>query len=233
MIQTDSDIMIDVGEVADLYEAAYQEHGRSLSAIFIPKGRQKERFDALTRPITGEGFTILDYGCGFGHLKDYLDQKFTQYHYTGVDITASFIQDNIARFSGQKNSLFQQIASYKDVQGQYDYILSAGVFNLRYSNNPTLNKQFVYDSITHLFHCANTALLIDFMPADVDYMQESAYHQDVMEIYDFFRKNLTRRLILDQSYMPYEYCLIAFKDQDILQPDNIYREIGIFGLPGS
>lgn len=227
MIQTKPETTIDVGQVAELYEGAYQEHGRSLNAIFIPKGRQKERFDALTRPITQDGFTILDYGCGFGHLKDYLDQKFTHYHYTGVDITASFIQDNLSHFNGQKNASFQHITSYQDVHGQYDYILSAGVFNLRYNDDLTINKQFVYDSITHLFHCTKTALLIDFMPADVDYMQESAYHQDVMEIYDFFRKNLTRRLMIDQSYMPYEYCLIAFKNQDILRPDNIYQEIGI------
>lgn len=215
----------DVSQVALQYEAAYAEHGCSLNSLFIPKGRQKERFDALTDAISSDGFSILDFGCGFAHLKSYLDSKFKDFRYHGADITESFILENQARFDEKAQGTFQYIQHVADIQGQFDYVLSAGVFNLKYCADPILNRQFVLDTVKALFEKATIAMMIDFMPADVDYQAPNAYHQDVMEIYQLFRQNLTRRLKLDLSYMPYEFCLTAFKDQEIIRPDNIYRSV--------
>ena len=43
-----SNIQADFEKVANRYEDEYALHGHSVKSLFIPKGRQKERFDALT-----------------------------------------------------------------------------------------------------------------------------------------------------------------------------------------
>jgi len=41
-------------------------------------------------------------------------------------------------------------------------------------------------------------------------------------MYRFVRDNLSRRLTINQSYMPYEF--VAFKDSTIVRPQNIYAQ---------
>ena len=53
---------------------------------------------------------------------------------------------------------------------------------------------------------------VDFMTDDVDYQSAGSYHQNVGEIYRFARRELGKRVIVDHSYLPYEYSLTVFKD---------------------
>jgi hypothetical protein len=53
---------------------------------------------------------------------------------------------------------------------------------------------------------------VDFMTDDVDYQASNSYHQNVDEIYRFARRELGPRVIVDHSYLLYEYSLTVFKD---------------------
>jgi cyclopropane fatty-acyl-phospholipid synthase-like methyltransferase len=208
-------------EVIKQYREQFQKHGNSINSLFIPKGRQKERFDSLIREFKND-FSILDYGCGLGHLKAYLDNKFTNFKYTGVDIVNEFIEQSNQNYN---KANFYLINSVQDIKENFDHIVAAGVFNMLYDKDIVKHKKIVFDTISYLFSITNKSLAVNFMTDQVDFIQEGAYHQNILEIYSFITENLSKRLILDQSYMPYEYSVIIFKDQEILRPDNIYAEI--------
>jgi SAM-dependent methyltransferase len=213
----------DLSSVTAQYQDAYRQYGREdLRSIFSPKGRHLERFTTLSSSIQKDGFSILDYGCGLGHLYPFLQQRFQNFQYTGVDIVPEFVRDNQAIYPDAK---FQLIQGYPEVAGRYDYVFSSQVFNLMYFDNIQQQKQLIFETLTHLFEKTNSAMAIDFMPADVDFMQEGAYHQDVMEIYQFVRNKLTRRLSINQSHLPFEFTVIAYKDDEILKPSNSYRDL--------
>ena len=61
------------------------------------------------------------------------------------------------------------------------------------------------------------------MTDQVDFIQEGAFHQNVLELYEFAKEKLTKRVAVDESYMPYEFTFHFFKDEEILKPDNIYK----------
>lgn len=212
-----------VEKVSKIYQEAYLKHGYSLNAIFIPKGRQKERFEVLTQQINPKKkFSILDYGCGLGHLKQYLDNNFHDFHYTGADIVSEFIEENKKRY---ENAVFKKITTYQEIGENYDFIVLAGVFNILYQETLAEQQKIVRETLIHLFNQTNDVLSVDFMTDEVDFQQPTAYHQNPIEIYKFATQNLSKRVILNQSYMPYEFTIHIFKDDTIMRPDNIYQPL--------
>lgn len=208
--------------IVDAYSRAYQEHGDSPHAVLWPKGRQKERFDALTAAIGKTHFTVLDFGCGLAHLKEYLTARFDDFEYTGADLVPEFISANRQK---HPDADFIEIESASDIRENYDYVVLSGVFNLLYFENSEQHWQSVQRTLRQLFARTEIMLAVNFMTDQVDYVQPGAFHQNPGEILKFASENLSARLTLDQSYMPYEFTLSVFKDSEILKPDNLYREL--------
>lgn len=206
-------------EIIQMYERAFADHGPSEKAVFWPKGRQDERFFALTKSIHRDNFSILDFGCGIGHLHNFLKMKFGQVDYMGVDIVPSFIEHCRREF---RESRFQLVKSPKDIEQNFDYVMLSGVFNILYSENKEEHLEIVKATITELFSKTKIALSVNFMTDNVDFQQTGAYHQNPAEIFNFFQQSLSRRCLLDQSYMPYEYTITAWKDDRIQRPDNTF-----------
>lgn len=204
------------------YQRAYAEHGDTPAAVLWPRGRQALRFDALTRHFRESEFSVLDYGCGLGHLKAYLDQYSSRYEYHGVDLVPEFVQAVQSKFPAAH---MQRVDAYTDVVTPVDHVVASGVFNIVQGGDREAYVRYILAALKHLFSLARVSLAINFMTDRVDFTQAQALHMNVEDITQFVRSNLSARLRLDESYMPYEFTLVAFKDAEILRPDNIYRTL--------
>jgi trans-aconitate methyltransferase len=210
-----------IDKVIKQYQGAFDKYGNSEKSVFWPKGRQKERFDALTRSIVKRKFSILDFGCGLGHMFDYLNEIYDgNFSYHGVDIVDSFIAQNKLTFP---NTDFQLIQDYSEIQKSFDYVLISGVFNISYFEDLEKHKNLVYQMLEGLFSKTSVYLSVNFMSDQVDFIQEGAYHQNINELLRFVSEKLSKRYVLDCSYMPYEFTITVFNDQTIERPDNIYK----------
>lgn len=202
------------------YQRAFAAHGDTPSGVLWPRGRQALRFDALTRHFSGEGFSVLDYGCGLAHLKAYLDQKFRRCEYHGADLVPEFVQAAVAKYPDAKVQLVQ---SHADVSTPVDHVVISGTFNIIDDVDRAAYMERVQAALTHLFSLARVSLAVNFMTDRVDFVQPQALHVNVEAMMDFMRRHLSPRLRVDESYMPYEFTLVALKDREIVRPDNIYR----------
>lgn len=209
--------------VIGLYQNAFKEHGDHPASVFWPKGRQDVRFDALTRFIPkGSTFSLLDYGCGLAALKPYMHEHHPSVTYSGADMVPEFVQTAQKKY----DSDFYQVSSPADIKQDYDVIIGSGLFNPCYRpDDREENRRMVFDILQQLFNRTRVYLAIDFMTDAVDFQQENSYHQNVVDLYQFALKNLSPRLVIDQSYMPYEFSLIVWKDRTIQRPENLYAPI--------
>ena len=139
--------------------------------------------------------------------------------YTGCDIVNDFIVHNSKKF---KQSTFINSTNQK-ISLNYDYTVVSGAFNILYFEDEVEHKKVVFETIKMLFKQTNKILSINFMTDQVDFKSPNAYHQNVKELYDFCYENITKRLNLDQTYMPYEFTITLFCDQEILIPVNTYN----------
>ncbi len=207
--------------LVEQYRQAFSEHGDSPAGVLWPRGRQSLRFEALTRHFVSDGFSVLDYGCGLGHLKEYLDQRFSQYKYFGADLVPEFVNTVASKFP---EAHVQQVQSYRDVSVLVDHIVISGTFNIIEGMDRSAYVERVEAALLHLFSCATTSMAVNFMTDRVDFIQPNALHMNVEVLSDFMRRNLSPRLRIDESYMPYEFTIVALKDREIVRPDNIYRQ---------
>lgn len=213
--------MIDhLEKIRGMYRETLGKHGDSPSAVMWPKGRQTERFHALTRHISREeNSSLLDFGCGLAHLKPYLDEHYPQCNYCGADILSDFIDISKKKYLDNK---FYRISSSKDLPDNFDYVVASGVFNIRYFESCNQNRDYIFSTLKDLLSRSNKFLSVNFMTDQVDFQQEGSWHQNFYELYEFLSKECSSRLVLDQSYMPYEYTVTVWKDVTIQRPENIY-----------
>jgi SAM-dependent methyltransferase len=205
------------------YRDAFRQHGRNEASLLWTKNKQSVRFAALCSTIADSEATVLDYGCGLGDLAIWLRQNRPGTAYTGVDAVPEFIDDNRSKFPGVS---FAQVNGPGDVQGSFDHIVCSGVFNLNPGGDDDAHWTYVQDMLAALFVHAQRALHVDFLAHDVEYRQQGAYHQDIVSLTRFVEEKLSRRYLLDRTYMPYEYCITVFRDIAIERPRNIYAPDG-------
>jgi SAM-dependent methyltransferase len=194
------------------YEAAFAEHGRSSAAVLCPKGRHDVRFDALTAAFDLRGLRVLDFGCGLGHLCDYLSARDIACDYLGVDIVHDFIVSNQDTYPTRR---FMHIESLPDVPGRFDVVIASGVFNLRYDDDEAVNQSIVEQHLADLYARANVGLAVDFMTTHVDFQRPEAFHADPAWAIGFVIRQLGRRVIVNHTYLPFEFSVSVLKSATI------------------
>ncbi len=208
--------------LVEQYQRAFAVHGDTAAGVLWPRGRQNLRFNALTRHFTGNGFSVLDYGCGLAHLKAYLDQRFARYEYYGADLVPEFIHAAAAKYP---DANIQLVRSHADVSTTVDHVVISGTFNIIDGIDRTAYVERVEAALSHLFGLARVSLSVNFMTDRVDFVQPQALHMNIEEMMNFMRRHLSPRLQVDESYMPYEFTIVVLKDSDIVRPENIYRSL--------
>jgi len=208
--------------LVEQYQRAFAEHGDTAAGVLWPRGRQTLRFNALTRHFNGNGFSVLDYGCGLAHLKAYLDQRFDRYEYHGADLVPEFVHAAAAKYPDANIRL---VSSHTDVSTTVDHVVISGTFNIIDGVDRTAYVERVEAALSHLFGLARVSLSVNFMTDRVDFVQPQALHMNIEEMMNFMRRHLSPRLQVDESYMPYEFTMVALKDGDIIRPENIYRPL--------
>ncbi|MBY0493485.1 MAG: class I SAM-dependent methyltransferase [Cyanobacteria bacterium] len=208
------------GDIRAKYAGALDQFGDDLRSIFTPKGRQALRYRHMLEGL--EFSSVLDFGCGTGLLKSYLDSTAPNVRYTGVDIVEGFVSLCQKKFAGTE---FKHIRGVDDVPGGHDVVLIAGTFNMVPEGwSEGEYRDFVFDTLAALFDKANRYLVFDFLSEQVDYRQPTAFHPSYGDVARFISTRLSKRFEILQHYMPFEAAARAYKDQTITPGVYVFED---------
>ena len=70
----------DFEHIINHYDKLYKAHGYSDKSIGWGKRRKKLRYHVLCSKFNLNDSTILDFGCGFGDLWDYINLSYTGFN---------------------------------------------------------------------------------------------------------------------------------------------------------
>ncbi len=196
------------------YEERYRQFGRSPQTLGWGKGgRQEIRFSILTDPILSLPDThVLDIGCGFADLYDFLIVQGWRGQYTGVEVVPSLIREAHKKHS-QLEIIEADFLEWETGDKQYDAVVASGIFNAK--DDPDMNL-CIHSTLKKMLAVCRIYAAADFMSTNVDYQHEIAHHSDPRQMLDL-GFSLTRRVQLRHDYMPYEFSLFLFKDDSINQ----------------
>ena len=91
------------------------------------KQNQAKRFETLLNIGVQEGDSILDLGCGLGHMVEHLEKVGLNVRYTGIDTNKWSIQQ-----AYQFREATYIHGTIFDIQEKYDWGLASGVFNIEF-----------------------------------------------------------------------------------------------------
>ncbi len=191
------------------YEERLEKYGVSAKAMgWRDKEQQYIRFVALAAIGDLNNCSILDVGCGFGDFYDFLKQKGSNVQYTGYDISSKLVE--IARQKHPEATFQVRDILEEESNEKFDYVVSSGILNARLSDN----EGFVKRMLKRCFELCNMGVAINMMTSYVDYQQEDLYYYSPESVFAF-AKTLTRRATLRHDYMPFEFTIYLYKDDNI------------------
>ncbi len=200
-------------ELISHYEECFCKHGDSHLGVDWPKfddaqKRYKVMLDILN---INSPCTLLDFGCGLGHLLEYIRKKnLKQIYYEGCDISSLFVSKCKEKFP---DVVFFEIDILEnDIQTTYDYIIANGVFTEK--RNMTFDEMWDYFSevILKLFQVCKKGLAFNLMSKHVDWEREDLFHVPFDKLASFLKSKLSRHFIFRSDYGLYEYTTYVFKE---------------------
>ncbi len=199
-------------EVKSYFDKRIQEHGAS------PRGSdwnseisQNTRFDQLLKVVEAQSFSLLDYGCGYGAMADYLATKGFDADYYGYDILESAIET--AR-EVHANKLKRAFFTDRSQLPACDYTVASGIFNFRGEQSFEDWTDYVLGILGEFNQLSRRGFSSNFLTkySDVDKMRSDLYYADPMFLFDYCKRNFSKNVALLHDYRLYDFTLIVRKD---------------------
>lgn len=168
---------------------------------------QLKRFEALTSVGDLNGASLLDIGCGYGHLKGFLDERFDGFSYIGIDQMPEFINGAIALYDQKPGSYFC-LADFTSAElPRVDYIFASGALGYRCEA-----KDFHLSMIGKMFEAADKALAFNMLDAAIFPRHELLTGHDPEEVLAFCR-TLTPEVRLVRGYLEDDFTVFMYRER--------------------
>lgn len=172
---------------------------------------QNLRFEQLLRlPTLGSGFSINDYGCGYGALYGYLKLHNRRCDYAGYDISEQMI--NSARRSyGEAQGCQFVVGSEMDRSA--DYTVASGLFNVRGSITDQEWSEYILETLRALNDASRKGFAFNCLTSysDPEYMRRDLYYANPCALFDHCKKHFSRNVALLHDYELYEFTILVRK----------------------
>lgn len=218
-----------LAEVGHYYSNKVKEHGPTPQGVdWNSKESQTTRFGLLLKLCDRtKNFSILDYGCGYGALAEYLASQGFMYSYTGYDISAEMVKQAKKHYKDQKDILFtSEITEVSPA----DYVVASGIFNVKRQFSEDTWKEYVENTISHMAGLSRRGFAFNILTnyADKEYQREDLYYANPSYYLDFCIRNFSRNVTLYHHYDLFEFSLLVYMDMKPVSGDLI--EVGNYPL---
>jgi len=210
----------EIQETIERYSKRLEQYGVSEMALgWGEKGRSKLRYEILLSQWNFDNSSVLDAGCGFGELLDYMLQKgITNFHYHGMDINNRFIHIAKAKYGDTARFSLKNMLE-ADEEDEADFILSSGVFNHKLDDN----IGFIKATFEKFNSLCRKGFAVNFLSDKVSFRPEHTYHANPPEILALAYQ-YSNNVVLRNDYMPFEFTVFINKFSEIHPKLTVYQE---------
>lgn len=191
-----------------IYKDNFNKFGVDPKALlWKSKGAAHQRFRQFWAEIDFDDKKVLDVGCGFGEMGNFLTKRYNNVIYKGIDYTEEFITNGKKMYP----HLDLEISDFlsRNENEKYDVVVASGILNSNVKNNLEYRK----DAIKKLFSFTNNVLAFNMLgghPAPENDKDSNIWYSDSIEILEYCM-SLTRRVILRHHYNPKDFTIFMYK----------------------
>ena len=198
--------------VKSYFDKRIREHGASpRGSDWNSETSQNVRFDQLLKVVASKSFSILDYGCGYGALADYLPTKGFDTDYYGYDILDSAIEAARQAHEDKPRRTFFTDKSQLPI---CDYVVASGIFNFRGEQSFEKWTDYVLSVLNEFHRLSQHGFSSNFLTkySDAEKMRSDLYYADPLFLFDYCKRNFSKNVALLHDYYLYDFTLLIRKD---------------------
>lgn len=202
----------------------YKEYFNKKIEIYgsTPKGvdyngaeAQDVRFTELVKVLnTSVPFSVIDYGCGYGAMFDYLQKQNWKFEYYGFDMLEKMVTAGREAHREFPHAHFTHKESELSVA---DYLLAGSIFNNKFDADQTEWQDMVFETLKRLNALCSKGfafnILTSYSDADRMALRPDLYFADPLLMFDFCKRNFSRNVALLHDYDLYDFTIIVRKDK--------------------
>ena len=172
------------------------------------------RFAELVKIVNpAQRFSIIDYGCGYGALFEYLHTKGWEFDYYGVDLIEKMILAGSEKYMDFSNAHFTTDEKELPVA---DYLVAAGIFNIKLESPYDEWQDFICETLPRMNALCSKGFSFNMLTkySDADRMAErpDLFYGDPLFFFDFCKRNFSRNVALLHDYGLYDFTILVRKD---------------------
>jgi SAM-dependent methyltransferase len=159
-----------------------------------------------------EPLTLLDFGCGLGHLLDHLERapRYRHVQYTGLDLSSKYLEAAKAR---RPDGAFLQLDVLESDTSlpDFDYIIMNGVFNFRGRVPEHSMFQYWQRLSSVVFKHCRRGMAFNVMSRLVDWQRDDLFHLSFDAMAQHVGQALSRHFVVRHDYGAYEYTTYVYR----------------------
>jgi len=193
-------------KVNDYYSDKIKSHGATSRGVDW-NGIESHylRFDQLTKILPKERKTVLDFGCGFGSLVDYIKEQGIECQYFGFDISKEMINVANGKYKGENIEFSTNLEDNK----RYDYTIANGVFNVKLEVNDEEWGEYIIKTLEHINKISIKGFSFNILTSysDEEFKKSDLHYANPMFYFDYCKRNFSKNVGLLHDYDLYEFTI--------------------------
>ena len=203
------------------YERRLAEHGDTHRGVDWPNAEDAAlRYDvmlAVIRPEPGRTVSLLDFGCGTGHLLERMRARTPlaledmRIEYTGLDISEEFAAVTRSKFP-EIDVRCLDVLDRPDDLPEFDYVVMNGVF----CEKRELSWDRMFDLVQRYLRIVwartRIGLAFNVQTKHVDWERDDLFHVPYDETAAFLKRDLSRHFVLRADYGLWEYTTYVYRE---------------------
>lgn len=199
-----------INQVNDYYSQKIITHGATPQGVdWNSAESQNLRFKQLLKLIdTRTPFSLLDYGCGFGSLLEFIKQEKYNCDYSGFDVSLQMIAE------AKKIHPYVNWLTQKEELKVYDFTIASGIFNVRLDNSNENWLHYILETLNEMNRISKKGFSFNVLTtySDKEFMKDYLYYADPGILFDYCKINFSKYVSLLHDYPLYEFTILVKKE---------------------
>ena len=157
-------------------------------------------------------FSVIDYGCGYGAMFDYLHQLDWDFEYYGVDLIEKMILTGRDLHKDFPNAHFT--TNIQEIPPA-EYLMAGAIFNIKMEASYDDWKEFSCQTLKEMnSHCTkgfSFNMLTKYSDEDRMAERPDLFYANPLFFFDFCKANFSRNVALLHDYGLYDFTILVRK----------------------
>ncbi len=198
-------------KITNYYQEKVETFGPThLGVDWNSQESQELRFSKLTQVLCPENFSVIDYGCGYGALFNYLNNNHKGFDYIGFDWSEAMLKEAKRAHPETPGCSFTSIAPTQAA----DYTIASGIFNVKLDDTHENWQHHILSTIDQINEISKKGFSFNILTSysDVEKQSPKLFYANPCELFDYCKKNFTKNVALLHDYGLYEFTIIVRKE---------------------